>query len=540
MKVLVTGASGMLGRATAMALAARGDEVTVLQRGTAGLDLREVRGDVADTEVVGAAMRGQDAVVHLAARVGVVGTAAEFEHANVTGTDHGARTAAPRPVSAGSSTSPPPRSPTPASRWWVRVRARRPDHAIGHYARTKAAPSSSRWPPADDLAVVAIRPHLVWGPGDTQLIGRIVARARAGRLALVDDGAALIDTTYVDNAVDALVAALDRAEDDARARPRVRGLQRQPRTVAELVTRICRAAGLPHRTGRCRCRVAWAGGAVAERVWARLERTDDPPMTSFLAEQLATAHWFDQRETRRRSAGTPRVGLEEASGSPPASRSWVSSTWSSAASRPSSRRTRSTTSRRCPASRRCTRTSCSSSPPTRARSSSARPTLWNQLGGDDRAGEGVVVGILDTGIWPEHPSFSDPAPSGHTFPAPPAARTRASSGSDQPRRRALRPATTSSSALSASWHLRRVRPSAAAGEFTSARDDDGHGTHTASTAAGNAGVDASFLGAQPRHRLRDRARRPRDRLQGLRAVWLLQLRLRRRDQPGGRCTASTS
>ena len=66
------------------------------------------------------------------------------------------------------------------------------------------------------MAVVAVRPHLVWGPGDTQLIGRIIDRARAGRLAIVGPGAALIDTTYIDNAVDALVMAVDRVAPKAR------------------------------------------------------------------------------------------------------------------------------------------------------------------------------------------------------------------------------------------------------------------------------------------------------------------------------------
>ncbi|MFU8842040.1 MAG: NAD-dependent epimerase/dehydratase family protein, partial [Nitriliruptoraceae bacterium] len=227
MKVLVTGASGMLGRATALALAERGDEVTVLQRGTSGLDLREVRGDVADAEVVDAAMRGQEAVVHLAARVGVVGTAAEFERANVTGTET-VRTAA-RAAGVGRLVHVSTPSVAHAGEPLVGAGASPadPERAIGHYARTKAraeqlalaAAGDLALAAAGDLAVVAIRPHLVWGPGDTQLIGRIVARARAGRLALVDDGAALIDTTYVDNAADALVAALDRAE-DARVRGR--------------------------------------------------------------------------------------------------------------------------------------------------------------------------------------------------------------------------------------------------------------------------------------------------------------------------------
>jgi nucleoside-diphosphate-sugar epimerase len=57
--------------------------------------------------------------------------------------------------------------------------------------------------------------------------------------------------------------------------------------------------------------VARAGGAAAEVVWALLGRTDDPPMTRFLAEQLATAHWFDQRVTRELLDWSPTVSLEE-------------------------------------------------------------------------------------------------------------------------------------------------------------------------------------------------------------------------------------
>ena len=86
MKVLVTGATGMLGRATARALLSRGDEVTVLQRGASGLPCREVRGDIADPDAVGRAVRGQDAVVHLAAKVDVTGRWREYADANISGT----------------------------------------------------------------------------------------------------------------------------------------------------------------------------------------------------------------------------------------------------------------------------------------------------------------------------------------------------------------------------------------------------------------------------------------------------------------------
>ena len=57
-----------------------------------------------------------------------------------------------------------------------------------------------------ELPLVVVRPHLVWGPEDTQLVGRIVERARAGRLALVGGGVALVDTTYIDNAASAMLA----------------------------------------------------------------------------------------------------------------------------------------------------------------------------------------------------------------------------------------------------------------------------------------------------------------------------------------------
>jgi nucleoside-diphosphate-sugar epimerase len=149
----------------------------------------------------------------------------------------------------------------------------------------------------------------VWGPGDEQLIGRIVERARQGRLAIIGSGAALIDTTYLDNAADAIVAAADRADRlGGRAFVVSNG---QPRPVRELLDGIAMAAGLPAPRLHVPAAVAKAAGSVIERVWPRLGRDDDPPITSFLAEQLSTAHWFDQRETQRALEWQPAVGLDE-------------------------------------------------------------------------------------------------------------------------------------------------------------------------------------------------------------------------------------
>jgi nucleoside-diphosphate-sugar epimerase len=159
------------------------------------------------------------------------------------------------------------------------------------------------------LAVLAIRPHLVWGPGDTQLVGRIVERARAGRLPVIGSGAALIDTTYVDNAAAALVAAVDVCGPvHGEALVVSNG---EPRPVAEVLDRLCRAAGAPVPRGRVPFGAAYAAGAVIDGVWAVTRRRSVPPLTRFLAEQLATAHWFDQRRTRNALGWQPQVSLEE-------------------------------------------------------------------------------------------------------------------------------------------------------------------------------------------------------------------------------------
>ena len=314
MRILVTGGRGLLGSAVVRELAARGHEVTSFQRSAAGHvpQVREVLGDVTAPLAVAAATAGQDAVVHLAARVSMVGPWTEFERVNVGGT----RTVLDAAIAAGVTRMVHVSSPSVAHAGEPLVGARAgaadPGHARGNYARSKAqAELLALAADTADLAVTAVRPHLVWGPGDTQLIGRIAERARAGRLVLVDDGAALIDTTYIDNAAEAIAQAAERA-----ALPDVHGRafvisNGQPRTVFELVSRIALAAGGTPPTRRIPFPAARSMGAVVERAWVRSGREGEPPMTAFVAEQLATAHWFDQRETRSALDWRPRVGIDE-------------------------------------------------------------------------------------------------------------------------------------------------------------------------------------------------------------------------------------
>ncbi len=165
---------------------------------------------------------------------------------------------------------------------------------------------------AGDLGVVSIRPHLVWGPGDTQLVGRIVERAASGRLALVGGGRALVDTTYIDNAVGALVAALDAIEPGADCSGRAYVVSNgEPRMIRELVEGICLAAGVGFAPRTVSLRVGRVLGATVERAWPALRRSGEPPLTQFLAEQLGTAHWFDPRPVERDLGWTRSVSIDE-------------------------------------------------------------------------------------------------------------------------------------------------------------------------------------------------------------------------------------
>lgn len=121
------------------------------------------------------------------------------------------------------------------------------------------------------------------------------------------------------------------------------------------------------------------------------------------------------------------------------------------------------------------------------------PALWTRLGGQGSAGEGIVIGVLDSGIWPEHPSLADPDPSGKRYAAPPGPARACEFGTG------ARPGP----AFSCNRKLIGARRFMATydalvgllpTETTSARDDDGHGTHTATTAGGNRNVEASIFG----------------------------------------------
>lgn len=307
----MTGASGFLGSAVAREIATAGHRVRTFQRRPSKIDgAEDALGSVTVSGDIAGAANGMDAIVHLAAKVSLAGDPAEFDAVNVGGTRKLLAAASAAGIRRLVFVSSPSVAHTGTSIVGDDALPADPERARGDYARTKAeAELVALGADSEQLRVVAVRPHLVWGPGDTQLVERIIERARTGRLPLLDHGAALIDSTYVDNAASGIAAALERIDVvHGNAYVITNG---EPRPVAELLAGMCAAAGVRAPAWRVPAVAARVAGALIESLWPALPTTGEPPMTRFLAEQLSTAHWFDQRRTRADLQWAPAVSLDE-------------------------------------------------------------------------------------------------------------------------------------------------------------------------------------------------------------------------------------
>ena len=316
MKVLVTGTGSLLLGGIASELLRRGDEVVCLQRRPAAFighqNAREVLADVCDEEAVALSAEGCDAIIHGAARVGVVGSQKEFFDTNVRGTENIIHAAAQQGISRLVFVSTPSVAHTGSSLIGAPAGEAEIGRSRSYYAESKAIAERTVLNARNErLAVVAIRPHLVWGPGDTQLVGRIVERAASGRLAVIGTGNALVDSTYIDNAISAHIAALDAlhvgSACDGNAYVVSNG---EPRTVNELMRSMCESAGVLFEPRHLSLALGIRLGSVIERLWP-LMRSSEPPITRFVAEQLGTAHWFDQRSVQQDLQWAPTVTIDE-------------------------------------------------------------------------------------------------------------------------------------------------------------------------------------------------------------------------------------
>jgi nucleoside-diphosphate-sugar epimerase len=316
-KALVTGGGGFLGKAVVGKLLERGYAVRSLARGDYP-ELRDwgvetVRGDLADRDAVIRAAEGCELVFHVAAKAGVWGRRESYFISNVTGTENvlaacrvqGIQrliyTSTPSVVFAGKDIEGGDES------------LPYPEHYEAPYPETKAiAEQMVLAANGPGLSTVALRPHLIWGPGDTQLIPRIIARARAGTLPQIGRRKNLVDTVYVDNAADAHLLAADRLAPGGACAGRAYFITNgEPLPIVEIMNRIVAAAGCPPISKRIPPWLAVAGGWAAETFNRVFAPDHEPLMTRFLAKELSTAHWFDISAARRDLGYEPAVSITE-------------------------------------------------------------------------------------------------------------------------------------------------------------------------------------------------------------------------------------
>jgi nucleoside-diphosphate-sugar epimerase len=163
----------------------------------------------------------------------------------------------------------------------------------------------------DGLRTVALRPHLIWGPGDPHILPRLAARARGGTLTLPGPDK-VIDTIFVENAARAHVMALQELAGAARCAGKPYFVtNNEPLPQGEIIRRLLAAIGIEVRIRAVPVWLAMAAGALCEFAWRALRLQSEPPVTRFSVEQLATAHWFDTRAAQRDFGYVPAITIAE-------------------------------------------------------------------------------------------------------------------------------------------------------------------------------------------------------------------------------------
>jgi nucleoside-diphosphate-sugar epimerase len=316
LRVLVTGGGGFLGTSVCRQLGRQGHEVIAYQRSAAGHltseGVKVAQGDIRDISDLIDAADGSDAIVHTAGKAGMWGDAAEFRRINVDGTanvirackelaiPHLVHTSSPSVVHAGGDIEGADESLPIAG------------HFTAPYPATKAlAEKMVLASNKDGLHTVALRPHLIWGPGDPHILPRLVSKVRRGRLALPGPHK-IIDTIFVENAAQAHVMALAELTGAAKCAGKSYFVtNNEPLAQGEIIQKLLAATGMQVEIRALPTGLAMVAGALCEYSWRWLPLPGEPPFTRFAVEQLGTAHWFDTSAAEKDFGYRPEIPIEE-------------------------------------------------------------------------------------------------------------------------------------------------------------------------------------------------------------------------------------
>ncbi len=317
MTVLVTGATGFLGRYVVEQLVARGEQVRALVRRPAcelqQLGVEIALGDLRERDKVIEACRGITTVYHVAAVAGIWGPWSQYFSINVEGTRHVLAGCREQGVQKLIYTSSPSVTFAGGDQSGIDESAPYPERWLCHYPHTKAiAEREVLAAHGPGLATCALRPHLIWGPRDGHLVPRLIERARFGQLRQVGAGKNLVDMIYVENAAEAHLQAADALAADSSVGGKAYFLsQGEPVNCWDWINELLALVQLPPVRRSVPLSVAYALGAMLETVYRLLRKNDEPRMTRFLALQLGRDHYFNIDAARRDLGYQPTVSTTE-------------------------------------------------------------------------------------------------------------------------------------------------------------------------------------------------------------------------------------
>ena len=323
-RVFVSGAGGFLGKALCRHLRAVDIEVVGFARGDypelKQMGIKLIKGDIADKQALLDAMQGCDLVFHVASKAGVWGDKNSYFSPNVNGTENIIAACQALNIQRLVYTSTP--SVTFAGKDENGIDESQPyaQQFLNFYGLSKAIAEQSvlqaNGLPLKDkdlLKTVALRPHLIWGPGDPHLVPRVLQRAQAGKLKLIGKSDKLVDTIYIDNAVYAhLLAAVKLNAPTAVCAGKAYFLSNdQPILMADMLNKILACKGIKPVRKRIPASVAYAVGTILEWIYRGLRKKDEPIMTRFVARQLSTSHYFNINAAKTDLNYQPLVSIEQ-------------------------------------------------------------------------------------------------------------------------------------------------------------------------------------------------------------------------------------
>ncbi|MCP3942884.1 MAG: NAD-dependent epimerase/dehydratase family protein [Desulfobacteraceae bacterium] len=313
--VLVTGGGGFLGKVLVRKLIQKKLNVTSFSRHwypeLEEMGVAQIQGDLCNEIDVVKAFHGMDTIFHVAAKPGMWGSYQSYYSVNVTGTHHVIEACLVNNVGRLIYTSSPSVIFDESDMENLDESIPYPSTYLAAYPETKALAEKLVVKAANKgLPAIILRPHLIWGPEDNHIVPTILSRAkRLKRIGPSDD---LVDNIYVDNAADAHILAAQKLLTNTSLSGNIYFIsQGEPISKWKLIDSFLDAAGLPPLKGKVSAKTAYLAGWMFELIYKTLRIKKDPPMTRFVAKELATSHWFNISRAKKDLGYTPVISTEE-------------------------------------------------------------------------------------------------------------------------------------------------------------------------------------------------------------------------------------